>query len=356
VFTWSEQLKEEKLAVVGDKYARNLLSLLLDKDPSRRPDPSHVISHPFLSGQHPERLMGEAPTFDVFLSYRVDSDSNHVEMLYNTLTGLGLKVWWDKLCLLPGQRWEEGFCDGLVNSRCFVCLLSRNAINHPDKPWQNFCKLEAGSRCDNVLLEWRLALELRERGMIEGVFPVFIGNVSESEDASTGAKSFTYSDYFATGCHPSPLPAASVGSVEGKLREHLGRQGLGLPLDASRTVQEVMGDVTANQGGFWRGEKEGALSAICESIVAMRQQIRSKNQRGATPTPAVGAVSTGDIDVSSELLSTPQPTPTVTNPDDQRVSETERELTHANATRVDLLEQARSLSVELIRLKALLHS
>ena len=48
-----------------------------------------------------------------------------------------------------------------MTSTCFACLLSKCAINHPDKPWQNFTKLEPKSRCDNELLEWRLALELR---------------------------------------------------------------------------------------------------------------------------------------------------------------------------------------------------
>ena len=62
--------------------------------------------------------------------------------------------------------WEQGFCEGLVSSRAFVPLLSRDAINHPDKDWQNFSKLTADSSCDNVFLEHRLAVELQELGLI----------------------------------------------------------------------------------------------------------------------------------------------------------------------------------------------
>ena len=68
--------------------------------------------------------------------------------------------------------WEQGFCEGLVSSRAFVPLLSRDAINHPDKTWQNFSKLTAKqSNCDNVFLDHRLAVELQGLGLIEKMFP-----------------------------------------------------------------------------------------------------------------------------------------------------------------------------------------
>jgi serine/threonine protein kinase/Leucine-rich repeat (LRR) protein len=266
---WTDAIKEEKLAAVTDKYARNLLSLLLNADPLKRIGPERVTTHPFISGKQPERMIGEEAKFDVFLSYRVDSDSDLVQMIYNALTNMELKVWVDKFCLLPGQPWEEGFCDGLVNSSCFVCVLSRNAINHPDKSWQNFCSLEEGSRCDNVLLEWRLALELRDRYLIEGIFPVFVGDCLPQLDGS-----IVYSDYFPSGCHPSQLPSKPVAAVETKLRDHLGRQGLGLPLESSRTVRDVCDSITGNQGGFLKGEPNTALQTICHAIIQMRKQIQ----------------------------------------------------------------------------------
>ena len=113
---------------------------------------------------------------DVFLSYRVDSDSEFVEVLYDILTKMGLKVYLDKKCLKPGVPWEEGFCDGLVSSRVFVPVLSRGAINNSTKDWQNLSKHTSSSN-DNVLLEYRMALELKAGGLLEKIYPIMVGDI-----------------------------------------------------------------------------------------------------------------------------------------------------------------------------------
>jgi serine/threonine protein kinase len=104
--------------------ARNLISLLLSRDPDKRPSAARVLQHPFVSGKNAVRMDDQEASFDVFLSYRVNSDAHHAESLYYALLDRGLKVWWDKKCLTPGQNWEEAFCTGLVKSSYFVCLLS----------------------------------------------------------------------------------------------------------------------------------------------------------------------------------------------------------------------------------------
>ena len=257
---WSPELKADKLADVPDKLARNLLSQMLRKDPLQRPSLARVLAHSFLSGRKVARLVGEKPKYDIFLSYRVASDAHHVEKLYNLLTAQGFKVYWDKLCLEPGVDWEQGFCEGLVSSRAFVPLLSRDAINHPDKDWQNFSKLTADSKCDNVFLEHRLAVELQELGLIEKIFPMFIGNL----DASTSE----YSHYFGSGCHPS-LPDTAIKSVEEKLRHHMESQALGTPLVPDRTVKSVVDAITACQGAFIVGPAEATFADAAASIVKM---------------------------------------------------------------------------------------
>ena len=230
---WTRTVKERKLGRVADKRARNLLAQMLHKDPLMRPSLARVLMHPFLSGKKVARLVGDKPTYDVFLSYRVASDSQHAERLYNLLTSppFSLTVYWDKLCLEKGVDWEQGFCAGLVSSRAFVPLLSRAAINHPEMDWQNFSKLAQSSACDNVFLEHRLAVELQGLGLVEKVFPLFIGDV----DASTGE----YGNYFAGGCHPL-LRDVSVSSVEVKLLQHMESQALGTPLEPRRTVKSVV--------------------------------------------------------------------------------------------------------------------
>ena len=258
--TWSTELKKKKLTRVIDSYARNLLSQMLQKDPLQRPSLARVLAHPFLSGKKVARLVGDKPKYDVFLSYRVAADAHHVEKLYNLLTAQGFKVYWDKLCLEPGVDWEQGFCEGLVSSRAFVPLLSRDAINHPDKTWQNFSKLTSDSNCDNVFLEHRLAVELQGLGLIEKIFPVFIGDLDKL--------SMEYSHYFGSGCHPA-LPDTAIKSVEEKLRHHMESQALGTPIEPDRTVKSVIGAVTACQGAFIVGSSDATFMDAADSIIKM---------------------------------------------------------------------------------------
>ena len=58
-------------------------------------------------------------------------------------------------------------------------LLSRRAL-------ANFEHLHEGSSCDNVLLEYRLAQELRVSGFIEKIYPVMIGDREEVLPESSG--------------------------------------------------------------------------------------------------------------------------------------------------------------------------
>ena len=88
--------KLKRLECVKDKWARNLLSLMLAKDPTKRLSMIRVLTHPFLTGKHCIKMLGESAANDIFLSYRVDSDSVLVQLLHEILTTAGLNVYWDK--------------------------------------------------------------------------------------------------------------------------------------------------------------------------------------------------------------------------------------------------------------------
>jgi hypothetical protein len=271
--SWGHKELTMKLTEITDEKARNLISLMLSRDPSHRPSLSRIVLHPFISGKTTTRLSAQAPAYDVFISYRVASDSRHVEYLYNLLCDHGLKVWWDKICLKPGVPWEQGFCSGLVDSKAFVCLLSKEAINHPDRPWQNFSQLHVQSKCDNVFLEHRLALELRALGFIEKIFPVMIG---DADDPSI-TPSPTYTNYFRSGCSPN-VTDVHVESVEVKLLEHMYSQALGEPLEKKKTVKSTLDDILANQGGFIEGDGVEAFKAVAERILAMIHESNKEEQ------------------------------------------------------------------------------
>lgn len=108
LYAFTDKYKKKRLGEIQNLEARNLVSQMLMKDPHKRPHMSQVLAHPFLSGKKASRMQGDAAEFDVFLSYRVQSDLNHASIIYKKLTDAGLKVWWDKKNLMPGVPWQVG--------------------------------------------------------------------------------------------------------------------------------------------------------------------------------------------------------------------------------------------------------
>ena len=61
---WDAATKTRLLSVVSDRFTRNLLSRLLEREPKLRPcNMKEVLSHPFFTKGKAARLMGEKPTF-----------------------------------------------------------------------------------------------------------------------------------------------------------------------------------------------------------------------------------------------------------------------------------------------------
>ena len=200
----------------------------------------------------------QADTWDVFISYRVDADKKLVETLYWRLIGTDvkingttrkLKVFWDAECLIPGESWEAGFSRAICSSTVVVTVLSRGTL-------KNVVHLTPESCCDNVLMEFRLALLLAKmKGTT--IFPLFVGDKVKDED---GDEVFTH--YFKSGCYPK-CPDIIVDAIEQKAHQYIteARQTLGLGLEEMTrlTVAQVMGEVTQSQGFFLRGLESNAL-------------------------------------------------------------------------------------------------
>ena len=94
-----------------------LVAQLLTKDVHKRPTIEQVMQHPYVSGKIDTggRLAGEEAVWDVFISYRVATDVHHASALYHALTAAGLRVFWDKKSLRPGEDWEDGFVKALIH-------------------------------------------------------------------------------------------------------------------------------------------------------------------------------------------------------------------------------------------------
>jgi hypothetical protein len=162
-------------------------------------------------------------------------------------------------------------------------LLSKDAIS-------NFPSLGTTSYCDNVLLEYKLAFEFKERGYIDYVFPVMIGDIRVADNGDE-----EYGNYFADGCHPRLSPGADItitpASVVTKISEHLDRLSLGMMMQDDHHWSTVLSMITANQGHFIQGAKQQAFDALVPKVQSMVKQKASS---------ASSVVKTGDF--FSDLL------------------------------------------------------
>ena len=152
---------------------------------------------------------GEA-CYSVFVSYRVASEAPLARLLFDDLNhtvtpgGHRVTVYWDAFRLVRGEDWEEGFATGLLNSLCFLPLLSYGstaplAAIQPerlaDAVAQGWEERPVGRRRlrgeeddpeDNVLKELLIAETLLDRraapdrevgelGMLQLAYPVLVG-------------------------------------------------------------------------------------------------------------------------------------------------------------------------------------
>lgn len=155
--------------------------------------------------------------WDIFLSYRVNTDQETVREMYNEMMSLWsrrkgfveeedqdvpgkkilkqdpcaaihsehinlneIKIFVDYECLKQGEDWAEGFCDGLVDSLMFVPFLSWHEVDSKQVgSVGGLSALDPGSGkdwTDNVLLEYELALAIREQHPLKTtILPVFTG-------------------------------------------------------------------------------------------------------------------------------------------------------------------------------------
>ena len=132
---------------------------------------------------------------------------------------------------------------------------------------QRMATLATDSACDNMYLEFVLALELRERSSLDKIFPLMLG---DKDDATGKYGRFTFRG--ANPCYPTKWPEVAVESVDAKLRERLDDMELGMPLVDAMTVTDVLAGVMKYQGAYIEGDLEDALKVIIENkIVHMRR-------------------------------------------------------------------------------------
>ena len=289
-----------------------------------------AIAQPSAQARPKPPPLNRQPSFAprVFLGYRVDSDKDLVERLYDKLQARGVDVWWDVRCLTPGQPWEEGFANGLAGSDVFVPVLSKAAL-------KRYEELTPESECDNVLLEHQLALELKKRGNLDKILPVFVGELGRgnislplhpSEDdiqqrqdddeagtctvapAGTRRRSSIdagemYGDFFIGGSMPKS-PEFVVKAVDQKLSEHLQRLGMGAPqlLEGERTVKSTLESIIAHQGVFLVGIKDAAMQKVVDYIVRADGGVTQQMKREIRDTPKMMGAGFKNVCIHTECI------------------------------------------------------
>jgi hypothetical protein len=176
------------------------------------------------------------------------------------------------------MSWEEAIYNGLVQSRVFMPILSRHSINHPTDPTQNFAMLTADSPCDNVLLEYLLALEMSTRGLVEKIYPIMIGDLSPPDDDGLRI----YAHYLLTSCQPnlaSEEDSIEVASVTRKCEYHLNRSGYGTSLLSNMTVSRILKTILGNQGRMIVGIEQEAFDPIVNDAKTMIRHLKGRPRR-----------------------------------------------------------------------------
>eukprot|EP01035_Chromulina_nebulosa_P023487 gene23487-30448_t len=198
---------------------------------------NQVMNHVFISGKQYPRILGEKAEFDIFISYRRESDFSLAKVCYEYLTAKGYRIWWDHTCVKAGESWELSVSMGLMKSRIFIPIISRNSLNHSSNPLSNICMLRKDSPCDNVILEYTLALELHSRGYIENIYPIFVGDIVDSPSSDV------IGDYFIQQCDPKIVDVVVVDSIDRVFRKCLDSMSLGSPILSDRSILNVKDEI-----------------------------------------------------------------------------------------------------------------
>lgn len=303
--SWDEHFTFQRLALVSNPLARNLILQLLSKNPSRRPNVDAALAHPFFTTHSPEtlglpvdlpfRFQGMSPKFDVCICYRKftermrmkrravangnaeekDEEENALT-LKQLLMDSGLTV-----CLCDDD------CSGLVNSRACCILLSRGSINDPRDDLCNFPSISNDSYdLDDFFLAIRMATELTHHGLLEhGIFAVLVGDraqkTSVGDDVAQEPIHY-YEPYFAVqngellgrwgGSHPLQLCNESIHMVERRICSLLQGYCLGacpiLQDATTASVHAIMHTLTWQQNIHVVGEVGTAWTTAATEVVA----------------------------------------------------------------------------------------
>jgi Ca2+-binding EF-hand superfamily protein len=231
--------------------------------------------------------------WDLFISYRVTSDSDLVEKLYDKITKAHptMKVFLDKCELVLGESWGQGFADAITHSRVVVLVMSRGTFSCSHgktcaKCPNNISRLEQSPEAeDNVILEYDLALELFEMGRVKRIVPLLVGDLED--DNRLGKMYLDFFNQFRPCLCWDAIPDKKASAIQKRACHMLSKNPeLKVQLDASkdrnlankklregipsllrgRTVKQTLHAITCMQGIKLVGLPDSTISEACKRL------------------------------------------------------------------------------------------
>ena len=267
--------------------------------------------------------------YDAFLSYRVASDRELVEKIYDKLCLLGFKPYLDKRCLKQGLSFTDDFSSAIFGkampchrtgaATVALCGLP-TCMNAPADKWlgpflrttdtavfvpilsheglQPLVGKDPATDEDNLLLEHRLGLELKHRGSIRSLHPVLVGKLVPAHETEIGPSRARIGELYANffSFPWPPLPQSPLVKVEEQVASQLAKNAeSGVHFsDSEASAAETIKKLCAFQGSILEGNPfdaiERAVAQIAQCIIETRSasELDAMRREGRTPSVANG--------------------------------------------------------------------
>lgn len=150
--------------MVNDNMDPSLMEFLVRLQTFIEKDPHYVVSE--IERRVNERLellkktnTGQQYDTDVFISYS-RRDQDVADKVYQALSEMGIRVWFDSYDIPGGADWKQKFLKGVRNTRLFIPILSNNVAKEYMQPHE-------------YREEWRLAASMaRKMGGVDFIWPL----------------------------------------------------------------------------------------------------------------------------------------------------------------------------------------
>ena len=182
--------------------------------------------------------------YHVAISYRQATEKPFTAQLFDALAqfeaakGQRIRVFLDQERLQDGQRWELTIVKAMLHTFIFVPIVSAGSVGGMAQRFE-----AAPAKVDYVLLEWMLALELHERGVIKRIYPLVLGDedVGGGAGADEGARAQRSNmSNFMTDGHIARVPDEVMVPTCEKLDALLAEMGEPPLLSARPTARQVV--------------------------------------------------------------------------------------------------------------------